>query len=70
MPLSLLASAAIGALAAEELKIDVTRAVECERKTKNGDSIQVHYKGTLASDGSKFDASKRRSAPSMRLARK
>lgn len=55
--LSLLASAAVGILGAEELGIDVTTAVECERKTKKGDTIQVHYRGTLKSNGQKFDAS-------------
>jgi FK506-binding protein 2 len=53
---SLLAAAAVGVLA-DELKIDVTLPVECERKTQKGDKIHVHYKGTLQSDGSKFDAS-------------
>lgn len=56
---SLLASVAIGAVAAaDDLKIKVTLPVECERKTKSGDGIQVHYRGTLAADGSQFDASK------------
>lgn len=55
--LSLLASAAVGVLAsAEELKIDVTLPVECERKTQNGDKVSMHYKGTLE-NGNKFDAS-------------
>jgi len=57
LSLSLLAGAAIGVLADDELKIDVTLPVECDRKTKSGDSIHVHYKGTLQKDGSKFDAS-------------
>lgn len=55
--LSLLASAAVGVLAsAEELKIDVTLPVECERKTQSGDKVSMHYKGTLE-NGNKFDAS-------------
>lgn len=54
---SLLASAAIGVLAADELQIDKTLEVECDRKTKKGDTIQVHYRGTLKSNGQKFDAS-------------
>jgi FK506-binding protein 2 len=64
LSVALLASAATSVFAAdEELKIDVTRAVECERKTKRGDSIQVHYRGTLQSDGSEFDASYNRGQP-------
>lgn len=55
--LSLLASAAVGVLAADELKIDVTLPVECDRKTQNGDKVEMHYHGTLE-DGKKFDASK------------
>ena len=57
LPLSLLASAAIGALASDDLKIDVTLPVECERKTQKGDKIQVHYRGALQSNGQQFDAS-------------
>ncbi|KAI0517079.1 hypothetical protein F5B22DRAFT_125552 [Xylaria bambusicola] len=60
--LSLLASAAVGALASD-LKIDVTLPVECERQTKKGDTIEVHYRGTLASNGNKFDASYDRGTP-------
>lgn len=58
LSLSLLASAAVGALASDDLKIDVTLPVECERKTQKGDTINVHYRGTLQSNGEKFDASK------------
>ncbi|GAW21175.1 hypothetical protein ANO14919_106930 [Xylariales sp. No.14919] len=60
--LTLLASAAVGALASD-LKIDVTLPVECDRKTQKGDSIEVHYRGTLASNGNKFDASYDRGTP-------
>lgn len=55
--LTVLASAAASLVAAEELKIDVTLPVECDRKTKNGDRVSMHYKGTLAESGDKFDAS-------------
>ena len=58
-----LASAATTVLAADEVKIEVTRAVECERKTKKGDKIEVHYRGTLQKDGSQFDASYDRGTP-------
>lgn len=55
LALSMVASAAVGVLAAD-LKVDVTTAVECERKTQKGDTIEVHYRGTLE-NGNKFDAS-------------
>lgn len=55
--LSALASAAVSIVAAEDLKIDVTHAVECERKTKKGDTVSMHYRGTLLDTGKKFDAS-------------
>lgn len=45
------------------LVIDVTRDVECTRKTKKGDTVHVHYRGTLQSDGSEFDASYKRGEP-------
>ncbi|KAI0876974.1 hypothetical protein GGS24DRAFT_449722 [Hypoxylon argillaceum] len=60
--LTLLASAAVGALASD-LQIDITLPVECDRKTQKGDSIEVHYRGTLASNGNKFDASYDRGTP-------
>ncbi|KAK3940037.1 ppiase fkr-5 [Diplogelasinospora grovesii] len=63
LSLSLLASAAFGVLAADELKIDVTVPVECDRKTQKGDKIDVHYRGTLLSNGQEFDASYNRGTP-------
>ncbi|KAK3362042.1 peptidylprolyl isomerase [Lasiosphaeria ovina] len=63
LSLSLVASAAVGALAAETLGVDVTLPVECDRKTKKGDKINVHYRGTLQSNGEKFDASYDRGSP-------
>ena len=58
MKLSLAVLAAtLGLVAADDLKIDVTHAVECERKTQKGDSIEVHYHGTFADSGEKFDSS-------------
>ena len=52
-----IAALAMGLAVADEIKIDVTRAVDCDRKSKSGDKIEVHYRGTLASDGKEFDAS-------------
>lgn len=65
LSLSLVASITIGALAStpSELKIDVTLPVECDRKTQKSDTIQVHYRGTLAANGNKFDASYDRGTP-------
>lgn len=48
---------------AEEVKIEVTKAVECERKSKKGDKISVHYRGTLQDGGKQFDASYDRGQP-------
>ncbi|KAK2803548.1 Peptidyl-prolyl cis-trans isomerase fpr2 [Emmonsiellopsis sp. PD_5] len=45
------------------LQIEKTHPVECERRTVAGDVIDVHYRGTLASDGSEFDASYNRGQP-------
>lgn len=45
------------ATATQELKIDVTHSRACERKTRKGNNVSMHYRGTL-SDGTKFDASK------------
>ena len=62
LSLAVLASATWAVLADDELKIDVTHNVECERKTKEGDNISVHYKGALT-DGTKFDSSFDRNQP-------
>ncbi|KAI8938860.1 hypothetical protein NX059_004721 [Plenodomus lindquistii] len=48
---------------AQHLGIDVTRPVDCTRKSKNGDKLSMMYKGTLQSDGSQFDSSYDRGLP-------
>ncbi|TVY73601.1 FK506-binding protein [Lachnellula suecica] len=63
LSIAALASAATTVLAADEVTIDITKAVECERKSVKGDKISVHYRGTLQSDGSQFDASYDRGTP-------
>ncbi|KAL8703831.1 MAG: hypothetical protein Q9201_002980 [Fulgogasparrea decipioides] len=42
---------------------EYTHTNECSRKTQRGDTVDVHYRGTLASDGSEFDASYKRGQP-------
>lgn len=51
------------AIDAEEVKVEITNPMECNRKTQRGDKIEVHYRGTLAQDGSQFDASYDRGTP-------
>ncbi|KAL8652339.1 MAG: hypothetical protein Q9210_002738 [Variospora velana] len=48
---------------AKEVTTEYTLTNECTRKSQRGDSVQVHYRGTLASDGSEFDASYNRGQP-------
>ncbi|GKT41487.1 FK506-binding protein 2 [Colletotrichum spaethianum] len=63
LSLGLLASSAVSFVAAADLKIDVTQEVECDRKSKNGDKLTMHYRGTLQSNGQQFDASYDRGTP-------
>ncbi len=51
--------AAVGSVVAQDIQINVTHAVYCQRKTKNGDVISVNYNGTLL-NGTLFDSSKLR----------
>eukprot|EP01083_Nonionella_stella_P289325 984566_1 len=49
-----------------DLIIDVTHTVsddDCKIKSRNGDTLVIHYTGTLYKDGSQFDSSFDRGAP-------
>ncbi|OWY56416.1 hypothetical protein AA0114_g6435 [Alternaria tenuissima] len=59
LPLALLPSLAF----AQDLEVQVTKPAECTRKTQKGDTVSMMYKGTLQSDGSKFDSSYDRGTP-------
>ncbi|SLM38527.1 fk506-binding protein 2 [Lasallia pustulata] len=63
LTLTLLALTPLLALAADTVTSETLHAVTCSRKTQPGDKISVHYRGTLASDGSEFDASYNRGQP-------
>ncbi|KAL4790558.1 putative FKBP-type peptidyl-prolyl isomerase [Aspergillus venezuelensis] len=60
---ALLTLALTGFTTAADLGIETTHAVECNRKTAKGDTVQMHYRGTLQADGSQFDASYNRGTP-------
>ncbi|KAI9725569.1 MAG: hypothetical protein M1828_003057 [Chrysothrix sp. TS-e1954] len=50
------------AASAVKVGINVTTPAECVRKTRSGDKIEVHYKGSLQ-DGTIFDSSYKRKEP-------
>ncbi|EME48486.1 hypothetical protein DOTSEDRAFT_119444 [Dothistroma septosporum NZE10] len=55
-----------GALALDKpLNIEKTHSEDCadSERTKIGDKISMHYRGTLEKDGSEFDASYNRNQP-------
>ena len=48
------------------LTVEITQqpgASECEQKTEAGNSLSMHYTGTLAETGTKFDSSRDRNQP-------
>jgi FK506-binding protein 2 len=64
LPLYALLAALVSVSATpQKLDIEVTKAVDCSRKTRNGDKISVHYNGTLQSDGTQFDSSHKGGVP-------
>lgn len=51
------------ALSAPELGITTTNQVTCARKTVEGDTVQMHYRGRLQGSDEEFDASYNRGSP-------
>ena len=37
------------------LKIEITKKVSCERSTRKGDTLGVHYRGSLEASGKEFE---------------
>lgn len=50
-------------VSAAKVETEYIETKTCTRKTQVGDKIAVHYRGTLAADGSQFDASYDRGQP-------
>ena len=49
---------------ANQVNVEVLHLpAKCERKSQKGDTIDVHYRGTLAKDASEFDSSYKRGQP-------
>lgn len=63
--LALIVSFALPATCDDDVsvKIEVTTAVGCSRPSRSGDTIAVHYIGTLESTGAEFDQSYNRGQP-------
>lgn len=53
----LVALAFVAVAYAGQLEMESINKVEsCERRSKSGDMLTMHYTGTLAEDGKKFDS--------------
>ncbi|KAG4066327.1 hypothetical protein HA402_000551 [Bradysia odoriphaga] len=52
----------IGEIHSARLQIKTTKQVECTTKSKHGDTLRIHYRGTLE-NGKEFDSSYQRGIP-------
>lgn len=50
----------IALVVSDELQIEKQAINACPRPSKHGDRLSMHYTGTLKSDGSEFDSSRKR----------
>ncbi|RKF58882.1 FK506-binding protein 2 [Golovinomyces cichoracearum] len=53
----LAAVSSVIATTGDKCQVEIVRAVECDRKTRKGDQISLHYRGSLQDGGKQFDTS-------------
>ncbi|TQS37657.1 hypothetical protein Golomagni_01861 [Golovinomyces magnicellulatus] len=59
----LAAVSSVIAATGDKCQVEIVHAVECDRKTRKGDQVSVHYRGSLQDGGKQFDTSYDRGQP-------